>query len=306
MRLATVLMCLVMFTVGCEQQAKSVAKSKSERATILTTFYPLEYAIQRIAGDDIAVINPCPPDADPAYWQPSAEQLAQYQAADLIVINGATFEKWVANATLPEERLVDTTARLREPFVALADSVTHSHGPGEHTHAGIDGHTWVDPFTFSEQVLAIHTALVAKWPEMQATFDENVKALQADLKELAGRYEAVSGKLKSVQLTCNHPAYNYLARRYQWQLQTFYYEPDEKPADDQLKQLRDFLAHHPSEWMLWESQPTEEVAAVFQELGLNAVVVSPGEALDAEQRAAGEDFLSIMQANLDRLEQMLQ
>ena len=42
--------------------------------------------------------------------QPSDELLAAYQRADLIVLNGAGFAKWVAGASLPPSRVVDTAA----------------------------------------------------------------------------------------------------------------------------------------------------------------------------------------------------
>jgi zinc transport system substrate-binding protein len=307
MRMTVLISLAMILLAGCEQQsAKSSemggsAKSADGR-TILTTFYPTEYLIGRIAGEGFTVVNPCPPDADPAYWQPDAETLLKYQQADLIVVNGANFEKWVSQATLPKERLVDTTAKLRDPLIELKATVTHQHGSGEHSHTGIDGHTWVDPLTAAEQALAIHAALVKKWPEAKETFDANLAELQADLKALGTRYAELSQSLTDMPLVCNHPAYNYLARRYGWNLETFYFEPEELPGQEELKRLEDYLTRQPAKWMLWESAPTDEVAGVFRErFGLEPVEVSPGESLDAEQREAGEDFLSIMNANVDSL-----
>ena len=42
------------------------------------------------SGDLIDVTYPGPADEDPAFWQPGAEEIAAYQSADLILLNGAT------------------------------------------------------------------------------------------------------------------------------------------------------------------------------------------------------------------------
>ena len=297
--------------VGCEQKntdtAQQAAANAASEPTVMTTFYPLEYVTKRIAGDTVKVVNPCPPDADPAFWEPDTDTLVRYQQADLIIINGANFEKWVGKATLPEEKLVDTTAKLREPLLKLERGVTHSHGTGAHTHVGIDGHTWIDPLTLAQQANEIHTALVAKYPEDKATFFVNIQALQKDLKQLGQRFADLSVELKKIPLVCNHPAYNYLARRYQWQLKTFYFEPDSAELEEaEAKRLEDYLKQQPTKWILWEAQPDEAVEKLFKErFGLTSVVFSPCETLDEEQRAAGEDFLKVMYTNANRLEEIL-
>ena len=156
-----------------------------DRPTVYTTFYPTTYFAQRIGGDVAQVVCPCPADADPAYWMPKDEAIAAYQKADLIVINGASFEKWLPKVTLPESRIVDTARPLRDTLIKLEQAVTHSHGPeGEHVHHGIDGHTWVDPMNAKTQAREILKALVRKLPAQKVAFERNFAALAKDLDVL--------------------------------------------------------------------------------------------------------------------------
>ena len=65
-----------------------------------------------------------------------------------------------------------------------------------------------------------------------------------------------------------------------------------------LAALREELRTTPGRFLVWEGEPTAEVAAAMAELGLRSVLVSPCEGAPA----AGEpDYLATMRANLERL-----
>lgn len=285
----------------------SVDAAKAEQTFVVyTTFYPTTYFAQRIGGEHVKVVCPCPAEADPASWMPEEKTIEAYQQADLIVVNGASFEKWLAKVTLPKSRIVDTTRPLADRFITLERGITHSHGKaGKHTHRGIDGHTWVDPANARIQAAEILKALVKKLPDHKATFEEGYAALARDLDALHARLEAVSEKIGDRQLLSNHPAYNYIARHYGWRVKVFYLEPEEPTDQEELDGVRDFLKDHPAKYLLWEAEPSEEIARqMLDEFGLESVVFSPCEALDAEQLKRGEDFLTVMNRNVDHLEKV--
>ena len=112
-------------------------------------------------------------------------------------------------------------------------------------------------------------------------------------------------KMGKEVLLCSHPAYNYVGRRYGWQLKSFYLDPETMPGEATFKEIKAFLEEQPAKHMLWESQPAEEIAKRFrEELGLESIVFSPCEGLDPEQRRRGEDFFSMMSRNIGRLEKV--
>ncbi|MFZ4763394.1 MAG: metal ABC transporter solute-binding protein, Zn/Mn family, partial [Roseimicrobium sp.] len=53
--------------------------------------YPLAYFAERIGGTQVDVTFAAPKDEDPAFWQPTDDEVAAMQAADLIVMTGATY-----------------------------------------------------------------------------------------------------------------------------------------------------------------------------------------------------------------------
>ena len=296
---------------GCSEEASTTAaqRAASQRTgplRVYTTFYPTEYFCQRIAGDLVEVVCPLPEDADPVFWQPDVESLRAFQEADLIVLNGAGLEKWVEQVSLPTARVVDTAKVFRDEWLEFDNTVTHNHGPtGAHAHEGTDAHTWLDPLLAKQQAEQIWKALVARLPAEAARLGEGFAALAADLDELHVALEALGGAGKPV--LASHPAYNYLARRYRWKVINLDLDPGTMPSEDAVAGLRSVVSDRGVRNLLWESSPRDEIAArLVVQLGVRSVVVSPVESLGSTERSSGQDYLSIMHANIERLKPVFQ
>ena len=146
------------------------------RPVICTTNYPLQYFTARIAGGLADVRFPAPAGTDPAYWEPDTATIEAYQNADLTLLNGAGYEKWLERASLPPSRLVNTSASFEKDYIPLKGAVTHSHGPeGEHTHGGFASTIWLDPQLAQKQANSICDALVRLLPERRVSFEQNFR-----------------------------------------------------------------------------------------------------------------------------------
>jgi len=268
----------------------------AERATLLVyaVSYPLAYFAERIGGDLVQIEFPAPPDVDPAFWSPEPETVRAYQAADLILLNGAGYAAWTGRVSLPSSRLVDTSAEVADRYVAAEDAVTHSHGPeGEHAHGTTASATWLDPTIAVEQARAVRDALTRARPEHAGAFDEGFAGLERDLLELDRRLSEIVVTDPALPLLASHPVYQYLAARYGLDVRSVHFEPDELPSPGGWRDLQAVLEAHPARWMLWEAEPLPETAARLRERGVESVVFSP-----AANRPAQRDYLSVMAANV--------
>jgi zinc transport system substrate-binding protein len=284
----------------------SVDESARESGPAMTTFYPLAYFAGRIAGDAVEMQCPVPDDADPSLWQPGADAIQAYQQAEVIFVNGASFEKWIATAPLPRSRIVDTTAGLKGELLHYVNATTHSHGPaGKHSHEGIDGHTWLDPVMALAQAQAVRDGLKRAYPESAAEFDAGFAALAKDLNALDESLRELSGEMGGVTVIATHPAYNYLARRYEWNLVNVTIDPG-SPIEDSVvgealgKLEQAGFASGQGRVVLWEVETSEANQAKLAEgLGAQSMVWSP---IETQPGGSGsdEDFLSAMRANIAR------
>jgi len=267
----------------------------SPRLKIVAANYPLAYFAERIGGNRVAVSLPVPAGEDPSFWKPTAKEVAEMQKAELVLLNGADYERWLPRVSLSKFKLADTSAAFKDGFIRIENAVTHSHGPGGmHSHDGLANTTWLDFAQAQKQAEAVAQAMVRKRPELKAVFLENLQPLQADLAELDGQLKAAAKPGRP--LLGSHPVYQYLARRYALNLKSVHWEPDEMPPQPEWEGLRNSLAGHPAKAMIWEAQPSAEIAAKLKAMGVDSLVFDP-----CANRPESGDFLEVMKKNLEGL-----
>jgi zinc transport system substrate-binding protein len=273
-----------------------------EKLNIYVVNYPLKYFAERIAGEQATVVFPAPPDEDPAYWMPDAKTISAYQRADLILLNGANYAKWINKVSLPRFRMVNTSAGFKDQYIEAAEILTHSHGAeGEHAHEALAFTTWIDFSLAAKQAKAIAQALSRKKPALADTFQRNYKELEKDLLKLDRDMRALVSKHPSKPFIASHPVYDYLARGYGFNIKSVHWEPDEVPDDRQLMELQNILKDHPAKWMIWEGEPAKASVERLKIMGMESLVFDPcGNVPDQG------DFMAVMLRNVENLKTALQ
>ena len=267
------------------------------RLVVYTVNYPLTFFAERIGGEHVEVRFPAPADVDPAFWQPDVDTIAAYQQGDLIVRNGAGYAKWMELVSLPDSKVVYTSAAFFADVIVEEGTVTHTHGPeGEHSHGETAFTTWLDPRQAIQQAEAIAQALARARPDAAAEFEANMASLRADLESLDARLEELLTPLAGTPLLASHPVYQYLARRYGLDLAAVLFEPDQVPGAESWSALESLRATHPAATMIWQAEPMTETAATLRGMGVESVVFQI-----AANRPARGDYLDVMRANLDNL-----
>jgi zinc transport system substrate-binding protein len=268
--------------------------------SVYTVNYPLAYFAERLAGEYANVAFPAPHDVDPALWKPDTATIRSYQEADLILLNGAGYAKWVRNVSLPRLRSVDTSAGIRDQLIRTQGGIAHTHGAGaEHSHAGTAFTTWLDLSLAARQARAVADALQRRLPQQRQMIEENNLALEKRLLALDEQLTKVVKNDPGLPLLGSHPVYQYLARRYGINLKSLLWEPGELPSEQQWQQLDELLSSHRAKWMIWEAQPLAETADRLRNLGIESVVIAP-----AGNRPEAGDFIDVMEQNLANLKRV--
>jgi zinc transport system substrate-binding protein len=299
---AQVLVIVAAVMVGCSPEAPPPADTAGSASpatigVVEVTNEPLAWVVERLAGPLVEIRFRAAEAPDPAYWKPTTEDVLAMQRADLVVLNGASYEPWLKEVSLPSSRLLDTTAAVHDRLVSASEAVTHSHGPeGEHEHTGTAFTTWLDPTLLTDQARAVSAALAARWPEHGELFAERFAALAADLAALDAELAAATAPLAGQALVFSHPVYQYFQRRYGLAGASVHFEPDTMPDAGQWADLDQLLEHDGADWMIWEAEPTAEVRDALAERGLGVIVVAP-----CSTPPVGGDFLDAMHASAEAL-----
>ena len=255
--------------------------------------FPAQWLTQRLVGEGLVVERLLPAGEDPPTYQPPPERVAALQEADLIVGNGAGYEAWLSTASLPETRLVLTADGL--DLITLPET-RHRHGAaGEHSHGGLDPHTWTDPLLLIQQADALARALHRARPE--GGWEERATVLKGELEALHVELQAGLSPLAGRRIAANHPAYNYLARRYALDLTSFDLDPETPPSAASLAAFDAWAAGQAAPMLWWEEAPSEAVRAAFSPT-VRHVVIDP---LEQPPEGGEYDLLRAARGNLSAL-----
>ena len=134
-RIALLLFFTAILATACQPESGSQGKKDTPagKPLLAAVNYPLAYFAGLIGGEKIEVYFP-EIEGDPAYWKANPEGIARFQEADLVLLNGADYAKWVQKASLPSSRLVNTSNSFHDHYITEEGAIAHSHGGRRNAH----------------------------------------------------------------------------------------------------------------------------------------------------------------------------
>lgn len=264
-----------------------------ETLRVVTTLYPLEYFARRIAGPSAQIVNLVAPGVEAHDFEPAPADIRQLDAAHVIIYNGAGFEPWIDRALAALD--------LQGKVIVEASQAVQAD-------ANQDPHLWVDPVKAIGLVEAIAAGLGQARPEMASTYAASAAALRGELEQLDGRYRAALANCKHRQFFTSHAAFSHLAQRYGLeQVAISGVTPEAEPSPGDLARLADALRASGIRHVLVEPVISPRLASTLaQETGATVLPLHPLESLTPEEAQRGEDYFSIMDANLRSLRTALE
>jgi zinc transport system substrate-binding protein len=242
----------------------------------VASFYPLAWATEEVAGASIDdVVNLTPPGAEPHDLELSPGDVETIRDAELVVYIGGGFQPALEDAI--EGRDGRSLNLLRE---------------------GEDPHIWLDPIRFAQAVERIARGVGGAG----SAYDEI-----RELKKLDAEYRRGLRDCDRRVLVTTHAAFGQLARRYGLtELSLAGRSPEVEPSPRELEELIGKVRESGATTVFAEPLVSDRVAeTVAREAGATVATLDPVEGLSEERLAAGEDYLSVMRANLAALREAL-
>ncbi len=277
-RLALVLALVLPLLAGCGGPG-----SADGRTTVVTSFYPLQYVAQRIAGRHADVVNLTQPGKEPHDLEMTVRQTAELVDADVVV-----YERGFQAAV---DEAVDQSSLAH---------VVDASGPARVT--GDDPHFWLDPTRLAAVATAVEKELAQADPAHAAAYRRNLAALHRDLTGLDRAFQRGLASCRIDTIVVSHDAFGYLGRRYGLHVVGISgLSPDAEPTPTHLRELQDLIRSDGITTVFSEQLASPKFAdSLAHDLGIRAAVLDPVEGLS--DRTANQDYLSLMRANLAALE----
>jgi zinc transport system substrate-binding protein len=290
--------------------------------SLVTSFYPLQFALERIVGD-LGVVTNIGEGVDPHDFRPATQDIVMLQRADLVVLQGADFEPW-GDAVIGQLAVDKKPIVLATAAIELREGGHHDEGEHEdeheesEDHAGeghdnheeethdehgaYDPHTWLDPVLFSEMVMHMTEAIVMLDPENADIYNVNAAALQAELMELDATYIQALAACELDEVITSHDAFGYTAARYGFDVHAISgLSTQDTPSVSTLAELKEEAEEGIGAILLEENSIAAYGETLARETGLETLSINP----IAFIVPVGDSYLTLMQKNLETFEAAL-
>lgn len=291
---------LGLFLTACGKE-----KNADGKLDIVTTFYPVYEFTKQVAGEEANVDLLIGAGTEPHDYEPSAKAVATIQDADAFVYENENMETWVPDllATLKKDEVKVIKATGDMLLLPGGEEEEHEHEGEEHHHA-YDPHVWLSPQRAIKLVEHIRDSLSQDFPDKKETFEKNAAAYIKKLEALDKSYQTSLGAAKQKNFVTQHAAFRYLALDYGLkQVSISGISPDSEPSAARLAELTNYIKKNQIKYIYFEENASQAVASTLsKEAGVELEVLNPLESLTDQDLKAGEDYISVMEANLKALE----
>jgi zinc transport system substrate-binding protein len=306
---------VLVFAAGCSNTNGETSEEKDDgKLKIITTFYPMYEFTKNIVGDRADVELLIPSTIEPHDWEPTPKDISNIQNADLFVYNSDEMETWVADieASINNDKVSIVEASKGIELIEAAEEEDHDHDHDEEAHEHehsheADPHVWLSPVLAQQEVQTITDAIVKADPENKEYYKTESSEYIEELKALDEKYRTELAKKTSNEFITQHTAFSYLAKEYGLvQVPISGISPSEEPSAAKLAELKSYAQDHKIKVIYFEELTSSKVAdTLAKELGADTEVLNALEGLSDDQQNAGENYITVMEENLEQLKKSL-
>ncbi|MDQ5842433.1 MAG: zinc ABC transporter substrate-binding protein [Thermoproteota archaeon] len=203
-----------------------------QKVRVIASFFPLYDFARNVGGDRAEVSVMVPAGIEPHDWEPTPRDIADAENADMIVYNGAGFERWVSD--INAKFAVDTSIGIQ---------LMQGAEEGIQEKSGLDPHIWLDPVLAKQQVEAIRDGFVQIDPVNSGYYHQNAQRYIAELDSLDSFIRSNLSNCELRDFIAFHNAFSYFANRYnltQHSIQGISPEGDVLPQ--RIQEIKDLAA----------------------------------------------------------------
>ena len=213
------------------------------------------------------------------------------------------------------------------------DHEGHNHGGGDSSNSDnndeqneitagededafeFDPHSWLNPLAFKAQIDIVLENLTMAFPQGEDTFKSNADAYKSELDAIDNKFESAfgsSGTCTDKTVIANHNAYSYMAYRYDLEFITIHgLDPEGEPSvEDIAKVIEEIEEKGLTVLFVEEYTNTDSLESLKQqtvsESMPDGIQIMTLYTMEMPPKDNNDDYLSLMQKNLDNLKSGLQ
>ena len=276
---------LLLLLTGCKSESSP---------TVATTTLPVytftsalcegtEITVGRIVTEEVSCLHD---------YTLQVSQMRMIQGAQVVVMNGADLEDFLADALSDAHCLIDASESIE-----LICSEEHHHKDGHHHET--DPHIWLSPELAKQMCRNICNGLVSQFPKHAEILNSNLNALLDKLDALQNYGNSQLQGLQTRKLITFHDGFGYFAESFGLQiLEAVEEESGSEASAQELITLAELVKKHNLPAIFTEKNGSTAAAEI--------IGAETGVAISSlDMIMSGEDYFEAMYRNIDTVKEAL-
>lgn len=287
------------------EASKNKANETKVKKVVYTSFYPLESLTKYITGDKMEVKNFIPVGMGVHGFEPTPKDIVNIKNAAAFFINGVKLEGFIddikkAHADL---NIVDTSkgVNLIEGKHKHDEKHKHDKHSHKHHHGEFDSHIWLSLKNSKIILKNILDEVVKIDKDNEEYYNKNYNQIAEKIDALDKKYEAELKEIKTKYIIVPHQAFAYLCRDYNLMQKSLEgLNSDSEPDAATMAKAITFAKENDIRVIFYEKLHSSKAAeSIAKEIGGVVKEINTIEGLTKEQMGKSEDYLSLMEKNLE-------
>ena len=287
------------------EASKNKANETKVKKVVYTSFYPLESLTKYITGDKMEVKNFIPVGMGIRGFEPTPKDIVNIKNAAAFFINGVKLEGFIddikkAHADL---NIVDTSkgVNLIEGKHKHDEKHKHDKHSHKHHHGEFDPHIWLSLKNSKIILKNILDEVVKIDKDNEEYYNKNYNQIAEKIDALDKKYEAELKEIKTKYIIVPHQAFAYLCRDYNLMQKSLEgLNSDSEPDAATMAKAITFAKENDIRVIFYEKLHSSKAAeSIAKEIGGVVKEINTIEGLTKEQMGKSEDYLSLMEKNLE-------
>lgn len=313
-KITAVILCVTVLIMMCGCNAvQSPSDSPSGKITIVTTIYPPTDFSQKVGGEYVSVHQLLKPGAESHTYEPTPKDILAIENCDLFIYVGGESDSWIDDiissidsSNVRTVKMLDAVEALSEEHVEGMEEEEHEeHEEGEE----LDEHVWTSIRNAELITEKICVELSEIDPQHKNYFRQNTDDYIKKLAELDKAYhETIDSSARKEIIVADRFPFRYMAHEYGL---TYYAafpgcSSDSEPSAKTLGFLINKVSEDGIPVVFHIEFSNEKIAdSVVEVSGAKKLMLHSCHNLSQDELNNGEDYLSIMQNNLEGLKEAL-
>lgn len=284
---------ILIFTILFIMPGCSITKDSMENITIYTTIYPIKYLLDSLYGDNATINSIYPSGVDTSDYELSDKKLEEYSKTDLFVFNSLDKDRDYA------VKMINKNKNLKVIDVSLG--ITYTSNITE---------LWLNPYNYLMMAQNTKDGLLEYIdnPYLITNSDgtgieDKYETLKYNLSRLDADYKENINLAPYKTIVVDNDMFKFLEK---YNLRVISLEDNDSLTDSTINEVKKLVNNGTIKYIYSSKDETNDVCKnIIDNYGIDLITLNTMETIDGGITNSNENYITIMNNNLDLLDKEL-